>query len=158
MFVLSYHTTRSRLAVVIGVAVCLVILLLLWIGDAASPTSASFPVGDTARRIAYLGELGYEADPESERVEEMTLPEEFDARMTAYNELQIAAGMDLSPYRGQRLKCWTYTVTNYPGEQPVTACLYVHDGSVVGGDISATGDKGFQTGLEALTQEQNDGG
>lgn len=55
--------------------------------------------------------------------------------------------MDLEPYHGKRVKCWTYTVLNYPGENGVLAHLYIYKDKIVGGDISSTALDGFMHGL-----------
>ena len=84
-------------------------------------------------------------------VREVLIPAEFDESFTAYNALQQEAGMDLSPCRGKRVKCWTYTVTNYPGDDTVQAHLYVYRDTVVGGDISSTRQDGVRQGLRPMT-------
>ena len=46
-------------------------------------------------------------------------------------------------------------MTNYPGDQPVQAHLFVYKEQVIGGDISATVQNGFSHGLTPLTVGQN---
>lgn len=76
--------------------------------------------------------------------------DEFDEVFTQYNDLQKTAGMDLEPYHGKRVKCWTYTVLNYPGEEGVLAHLYIYKDKIVGGDVSSTALDGFMHGLTKL--------
>ncbi len=150
MFVLSMKTTRPR--VIAGLAAVLILLALIATlslqPGAAAPTAAS--AGTDAQRVAYLQGLGYEVQPAGE-VREVLIPAEFDESFTAYNALQQEAGMDLSPCRGKRVKCWTYTVTNYPGDDTVQAHLYVYRDTVVGGDISSTRQDGVRQGLRPMT-------
>lgn len=149
MFVLSMKTTRPR--VIAGLAAVLTLLALIVTlslqPGAAAPTAAA--ATDT-QRIAFLQGLGYEVQPAGE-VREVLIPAEFDESFTAYNALQQEAGMDLSPCRGKRVKCWTYTVTNYPGDDTVQAHLYVYKSAVVGGDISSTRQDGVRQGLLPMT-------
>ena len=58
--------------------------------------------------------------------------------------------MDLEPYRGRRMKCWTYEITNYPDDSSVLAHLYVYNDKIVGGDVASTSVDGFMRGLTAL--------
>ena len=101
-------------------------------------------------RVGYLAALGYEVDPQWTGVREVQIPATFDKALTAYNEIQQDAGYDLSPYRGCRVKCWTYTVCNYPDEEGVRATVYEYDGQVIGGDIASVQADGFCHGLIPL--------
>ena len=147
MFVFSVKTSRKQLlwfvlcavglAALVSVAVC-------WPG-ASAPTSASRE--DRSSRIAYLQALGYVADPDSEEVREVLIPDEFDDAFAQYNALQQTAGMDLAPYHGKRVKCWSYSVLNFPDDETAQAHLYVYDNRVIGGDISAVVPGGCAVGL-----------
>lgn len=150
MFVLSMKTTRPR--VIAGLAAVLTLLALIVTlslhPGAAAPAAAS--AATDAQRIAYLQGLDYEVQPTGE-VREVLIPAEFDESFAAYNALQQEAGMDLSPCRGKRVKCWTYTVTNYPGDDTVQAHLYIYRDTVVGGDIASTRQDGVRQGLRPMT-------
>ena len=111
-----------------------------------SPVAAA----DDTERIGFLRDLGYEVTPQSVEVREVLIPDEFDEVFTQYNDLQKTAGMDLEPYHGKRVKCWTYTVLNYPGEEGVLAHLYIYKDKIVGGDVSSTALDGFMHGLTKL--------
>ena len=147
MFVLAMKTTRPRL-VAYGVALGLLLVVMLVAGrqDKARVQSVAAG-GDDAARVSYLQSLGYAVNPQWIDAREVTVPSAFDATLTAYNELQKAAGNDLTPYLGKRIKCFTYVVTNHPKGEGVVAHLYEYEGRIVGGDIS--GD-GFSQGLTPL--------
>ena len=157
MFVLSLKTTRPR--VLAGLAAVLLLLALIVTlslhprSAAPTATAAGTAAGTANQRTAYLQSLGYEVLPEGE-VREVLIPAEFDESFTAYNALQQEAGMDLSSCRGKRVKCWTYTVTNFPGDDTVQAHLYVYKDAVVGGDISSTRQGGVRQGLRPMTPAQ----
>ena len=97
--------------------------------------------------------MGYEVTPQYVEVKEVLIPDEFDDVFAGYNDLQLSAGMDLEPYHGKRVKCWTYEILNYPGEETVLAHLYVYKDKVVGGDIASTALDGFMHGLTKLQPE-----
>lgn len=149
MFVWSVKTTRPRVIATVALIVLLLITVLVLSGrDAAKQTAAPVHGKTDAERRAYLTELGYELDPVHE-VREVLIPAEFDEAFTAYNGIQKAAGCDLAPYRGERVKLWTYTVQNIPGNGTVVAHLYVYKDKIIGGDISDTAAGGFCHGLTA---------
>ena len=65
-----------------------------------------------------------------------------------YLTLQQEAGLPLADYDGQTVTRCTYTVTNYPGRTgDVQANLYLCGDVIVGGDIMALGENGFQASL-----------
>ncbi len=148
MFVVSVKTGRVRLLA----GAMAVIALLAVVATARTVTPAGATVSDDAARRSFLQQLGYEAAADEAAVREITIPTEPDEAYTAYQALQQAAGYDLTPYRGRRVKCWQYTVTNYPGHQQVEANLYIYDDKVIGGDISSTAG-GFSHGLTPLTAD-----
>lgn len=151
MFVLSMKTTRPRIiAVCVVVALLLVTVVSLSGQNAAVATATPVAADDTARR-QFLSELGYEVIPDKSEVREILIPVESDPAFAAYNALQKETGGDLTDYCGKRVKCWTYTVTNYPGEESVQAHLYTYKDKIIGGDISSTVQDGFQHGLAPLT-------
>ena len=54
----------------------------------------------------------------------------------------------MADYDGQTVTRCTYTVTNYPGRAgDVQANLYLCGDVIVGGDIMALGENGFQASL-----------
>lgn len=159
MFVVSMKTTRPRVAAYAAVMGLLAVVMFVLAGrQDALRTQAVASGGDDARRVAYLQGLGYEVEPKWTQVREVLIPAEFDETFSAYNALQQEAGGDLSPYRGQRVKCWTYTVLNYPGVETVQANLYEYKERIIGGDISSTVLGGFSHGLLPLTVGQSPSG
>lgn len=156
MFVLSMKTTRPRMLAACGIVTLLAVTVIaLACGQKTVATAAVAP--DEGGRIAYLNGLGYEVASGTGEVREVLIPVEFDDAFAAYNQLQQTAGMDLSPYRGKRVKCWTYTVTNVPDDGQILAHLYIYKDKVVGGDISSTAQNGFTQGLIANGKEEQHG-
>jgi hypothetical protein len=146
VFVFSVKTSRRQLwSLLLCVGVLILILVAAFAWPAAGQTAA--PVaGDNTARIEYLKSLGYEVDLAFCEVREVQIPEEFDEVFAAYNEMQKTTGMDLAPYHGRRLKCWSYRVLGGGGGETL-AHLYVYQNEIVGGDISETVAGGRTTGL-----------
>lgn len=151
MFVLSMKTTRPRIIAVCALSVLLLVTVVSLSGQSAAVATGAPVAADDAARRGFLTELGYEVVPDKCEVREILIPAESDPAFAAYNVLQQAAGDDLTDYCGKRVKCWTYTVTNYPGEESVVARLYTYKDKVIGGDVSSTAQGGFSHGLTPLS-------
>ena len=151
MFVLSMKTTRPRIIVVFAVVALLLVTMVALSGRSAAVATAAPVAADDAARQQFLKQLGYEVIPDKSEVREILIPTESDPAFAAYNALQQELGGDLTDYCGKRVKCWTYTVINYPGEESVQAHLYIYKDKIIGGDISSTAQDGFRHGLKPLT-------
>ncbi len=148
MFVMSVKMSRRRLASLFLCACVLVLILVaafLW--PSHRETVSTVAAADGAARVAFLKELGYEVDPVYCEVHEVLIPEEFDEIFTAYNVMQADADMDLTPYAGKRLKCWSYRILNSGNAEETIAHLYMWQDRIVGGDISESIMNGKSTGL-----------
>ncbi len=148
MFVLSVNMSRRRLVsllLCVGVLVLILVAAFLW--PARRETVATVAAADDAARMNFLKELGYEVDPVYSEVHEVLIPEEFDEVFAAYNTMQADADMDLTPYAGKRLKCWSYRILNSTNKEETIAHLYVWQDKIVGGDISESVMNGNSTAL-----------
>ena len=98
--------------------------------------------------MAYLQGLGWQVSPEPVETLDLQLPEDLKSQWGDYLKLQEKQGLPFSGCAGQTVRRFTYTVTNYP-EVPdgVQANLFLCGDRLVGGDIIATGENGFQTVL-----------
>ena len=155
MFVYSIKTSKKQ---ILSMLVCVVMLIAILIvviawpgGETSAQTFSPVAAADDTERIGFLRDLGYEVTPQALEVREVLIPDEFDEVFQQYNEIQAAAGMDLEPYHGKRVKCWTYEVVNHPSGEEVRAHLYVYKDKIVGGDISSTALDGFMHGLTEMT-------
>lgn len=108
-------------------------------------------------RIAYLEACGWEVDASSCEVQEVVIPSDFDETYQNYADLQARQGFDLEKYKGKRVKCVSYTVTNYPNGEEVVAELLIYRGHVIAGDISSMKtDGGFTRGLMDHPEQTSD--
>lgn len=145
MFVVAMKTTRTRLAVWGMVLMALVAVTIASAG--LSPAAVATGAAEQTDGVALLRELGYRVPDQWSAVREVAIPVALDGEWDAYQAMQTACGYDLIPYLGKRVKCYTYPVSNYPGQPTAQANLYEYEGRVIAGDIAATGVEGFPHGL-----------
>ena len=140
--------TRNLLIVLLTLAFLAVLLL---VGTAAGGVKllAKDVCSTTEKRVNYLADCGWTADPASEQAQDVLIPVHFTPVYESYNELQRQQGWDLADYAGKTCTLYTYAVTNYPDkEQQVLADLYVYKNQVIGGDVHSTNLGGFMIGLK----------
>lgn len=156
MFVLSVKSSKVKLAALTA-AVALLAGLMIFVtyhGDrqAAQNSSINLKAADSAQRLAFLSQFGWEVTEDPIEVREVLIPETFDGVYEKYNLIQKEQDFDLSLYKGRRVKRWTYEVLNYPGYGADCGCiranLLVYDGLVIGGDICSTELGGFMHTFE----------
>ena len=106
---------------------------------------------EDARNAEFLKSYGWETDARAVEREEITIPKPFDKVYENYNEIQLRAGLDLSPYMGMKGVRYTYTVKNHPrcadGEE-VRANVICVEGKPVAGDIMTVSIDGFMHSLK----------
>ena len=122
---------------------CLLLMLL----TACTARSSQTPVTakDDAARRAWLEQQGWQT--EEQPVRTLTVQLSLEGQED-YLALQQEAGLPLADYDGQTVTRCTYTVTNYPGRTgDVQVNLYLCGDVIVGGDIMALGENGFQASL-----------
>lgn len=140
---------RRILSGALLLAAALGAVLLLRGRLARSEDAPSLHAETNEQRIAYLASLGWEVESEPLESLRLTLPDEWAEPYRSYNELQLRQGFDLAPCLGKTLERFTYRVTNYPGRP--TGCqadLFLHEGTIVAGDVVCAGADGFIDTLE----------
>ncbi len=101
-------------------------------------------------RLSFFRQFGYEAKENPVSVKEVVVPEEFDDVYNEYNELQKSQGLDLTDYKGVRVKSWSYEIINYPGYENsgvIRGNLLTYGGTVIACDISNVELGGFMEKL-----------
>lgn len=161
MFVISMKSEKLKKYLIIAI-VC----ALTTIGGIISVTKDSTPVakvggvnmraGTAEERIAFFSQFGYDISEDPLEVKEVVIPTEFDETYNKYNEIQKSQGLDLSKYRGKRVKMWSFAIKNYPGYETtdgtIRGNILVYDGVVVGGDVSNIELDGFMVGFTDYSQ------
>ena len=152
MFVFSFKMTKRILLILcIGVLGIASLLSIPFQNGDAKETVAKVPTfrAETQQeRIAFLKNLGWEAEETPLEVSEVIIPEEFDPVYEKYNAIQKAQSFDLLKYRGKRVKRYTYSISNYPEYNgPVVANILAYQGKIIGGDICSLALDGFMHGF-----------
>ncbi len=148
---------NKRLVLVTAVAVVALVILCVLdsmldhpAGSEGETSSVQVAAADDVERGAFLAQYGWVIDPTPAEVYEVEIPHTFDEIYETYNDLQRSQGFDLSAYRGERVKRWSYNITNYPdGIRGVRANLLVYNDQVIGGDICSVESDGFLHGFRS---------
>ena len=165
MFVYSVRATTIKFFGVICVALATLITVIALIptyGDMSGDVEVdaqdkeevvqviSYEKVKTAEDAAkFLTQFGWEVNADDVEEVDVTLPSAFDKILTAYNELQMRQGLNLSKYKNKPVVRYTFTVKNYPGAQgPVLANVLVYRNRVIGGDLCSADITGFVTGFD----------
>ena len=164
MFVYSVRATTIKFFGVVCVALATLITVIAVLpgyvaqsGDVAAGAQGeesvaviSYEKVKTAEDAArFLAQFGWEVKADDVEEVDVTLPSSFDKILTAYNELQMRQGLNLSKYKNKAIVRYTFTVTNYPGaEGPVLANVLVYRNRVIGGDLCSADITGFVTGFD----------
>ncbi len=149
---------KKRTVIVAGCALLVAVGGLIGLSalrtDRELPTSGQGPnlslnkANSNENRVNFLNNLGWEVETEPLEIEEVLIPQEFDAVFQRYNDLQKQQGFDLQKQQGQRCKRYSYAVTNYPGQRDaVRVNLLVYKGKLIGGDVCSNRLDGFMHGL-----------
>ena len=147
-FVTLKFTKRTAVAIILGAALILIALVLIFGGEEAAGVFGSGRIDSREERVEYLEGLGWEVEPDSETEKDVLIPREFTGVYLEYNRLQKQQGFDLEEFLGTELEMYSYIVTNYQSDDTVVATLYIYRGAVVGGDVHSTSLGGFMHGLK----------
>lgn len=156
MFVLSVKMNRKRIGGILLLFLGITLLLLFLFGKktpAVTETSGSLTqkVANTAEMVSYLNSFGWEVAEEPCEIVEISIPTEFNDVYQKYNKLQQSQGFDLSVFKGEPVKRFTFEVRNYPEEtEYVRANLLIYQERVIAGDISSVKADGFMQGLQSI--------
>lgn len=162
MFVYSVRATTIKFFAVICVALATLITMIAFVPSYMDSTAQVGSDGEDAVEVItyekvktaedaakFLSQFGWEVNPSDVEEVDVTLPSAFDKILTAYNELQLRQGLNLSKYKNKAVTRYTFTVTNYPGaEGPVLANVLVYRNRVIGGDLCSADMTGFVTGFD----------
>ena len=132
-------------------AVMLIILIIaagvIWIfmrADKENDLDEALTMNSNAERVVFLNKAGWIVAPDPIEQEKITIPSEFNEAYTAYNEIQLQQGFDLTKSAGEEAEIFTYSVLNYPDyPENITANLIFVNDRLVGADITQTVENGF---------------
>lgn len=148
MLIWTARLTRKKAAAAVILAGALLCALILFLGRPLEEEAPPADLTTNEARIAYLGDWGWEVEPEPVETLQFLLPETLDEPYLSYNVLQKSQGFDLAECCGKQVSRYTYAVTNYPQRQEgVQVNLYVCEGMPVAGDVCCSGESGFRNPL-----------
>ena len=159
MFIVTARIPKKKIvAAGAGLLCCCVALVagLFCTGRVTAASADAVPrrVKSNEERVAYLENLGWAVKEEAIAIEELLIPETFDASYDEYLSLQAAQGFDLTAYCGKRVKRYSYEVTNHPsGETGVQAALLIYKNTIIGGEVLSPKPDGFLHGLDMPSGE-----
>ena len=140
---------RKRSAKWIFLSAALIILggLALFVFAAGDKAEADklFTFECNSERVEFLNKQGLIVEPDPQR-EKITIPAEFNAAFTEYNELQKQQGFDLEPYAGKEVTKYTPALGSQP--RTVVVDLLFDDHRMIGADITYNdAENGFTRAL-----------
>lgn len=151
MFIITKRLTRRKAVSAVVLLGVLLVAAVLLAGRAAQQdtTPSDISAQSNDERLAYLRSLGWSVESEPLETLYLQLPQELaGSDYESYNTMQLTQGFDLTPFLGQQVVRYTYTVTNYPARSDtVQLNLYCCEGVVIAGDVIAPGENGFQSPL-----------
>ena len=139
-------TKKKALAIILAVAAVLLVLIAL---RSVKPGEPSYDLSTLEGREAFLLDMGWQIDKDSEAFRSVTVPDKLEGIMLQYNKMQQAQGYDLSAHLGERCQQYTYTLTNYAdSDGAVLVTLYIQDKTLIAADIHTSSSNGFMHGLK----------
>ncbi len=166
MFLISLKSLKGKFLLLAATVVAAVVVFTVISSSENKSASAgegflNYSASTDEQRLNFIESLGLTVRNEPDSVKEFVLPDEFDEVYEEYNKIQKQTGLDLSAYKGNTVKKWTYTVTNYPdyeNSDVIKLTLIVCNGRIIGGDICSTELDGFMLPLtkqESLWQKKD---
>ena len=156
MFVISMKSEKLKKYLIIAI-VCTFTVIggIISVSTDSSPAAKvggiNMRASTSEERTAFFSQFGYIISSDPLEVKEVVIPAEFDETYEEYNSIQKSQGLDLSKYKGKRVKMWSYAIKNYPGYEnadgTIRGNILVYEGVVVGGDISNIELDGFMRGF-----------
>ena len=145
MFVYSVKASNIKFFAMLILAFTVVIGLVVS-GGAVPASAAEIGAADFSGiktkedRVAFLAAHGVVVNAESEKSEELVIPETFDKVLLDYNEVQKMQGLDLTRYSRKRVTRYTYEVGGEDSDRVAT--LFVYRTRIVGCDVSSSDPTG----------------
>lgn len=150
---LKFDKKKAVFWVIMAALVIVAIILLVGTQERSAAagrrqSAATGSMRTEKARVAYLTENGWEVETPAISEEKIVIPRSFSTVFENYNTLQKQQGFDLSQYCGMEVTLYTYRVLNSGISDNVLAVLYVHNGSVIGGDVHSTALDGYICGIK----------
>ena len=155
MFVMTAKLSKPKILAV-GVLLVAIIALIVMLLSGGNEAGSQLPVGNTdAERATYLASYGWSINAQPKESLKVKIPIAEDNKVFArYNDLQLSQGFDLRQYAGQEVDRYVYEILNYPeASSPVYVGVLVHEGRIIGGEVTDTAPEGVMHGFRKPGQE-----
>ena len=149
MFVLTAKISKPKIIAACVLLLAAILLIVLLATNSATPDT--HPIGaSNDDRVAYLATYGWSVNATVKEAQKVKIPDSTTNRVFArYNELQKSQGFDLTKYAGQDVMRYVYEILNYPeASAPIYATVLVHDGHIIGGDVTNSAPDGVIHGFK----------
>lgn len=158
MFVYSFRASSLKFFAVIALTLA-VLITAIAVGQAGAVTvSASAEVDfggikTNEDRIEFISQFGISVDGEADESVTFSVPEDFDAVISGYNEIQKSQGLDISKYKNKKVTRYTYEIDGYGDYKgPVCVNLIIYKNAVIACDVSSADPDGFVEPLVKFEQ------
>lgn len=104
---------------------------------------------DNEQRVSFIKGLNVDILEEPVEQKQIIIPEKFSDVYLKYNQIQLAAGYDLTLYKGKTADFFKYATPEENGEYRYVNII-IFNGKIIGGDISSAKINGFMLPLKEL--------
>lgn len=144
-------TIFGIILIITGVVVIMITFVSNHVDVKGTNVMSAVTLETNDQREDYLKSLGWEFNTNFTE-KEIKIPAEFNDTYNRYNDIQKSQGFDLSKYKGENVKVYTYNITNYTGcenRDCIYANLLVYNNILIGGDVCSTSvSDGFMQALK----------
>ncbi len=144
-------TIFGIILIITGVVVIMITFFSNHVDVKGTNVMSAVTLETNEEREDYLKSLGWEFNTNFTE-KEIKIPAEFNDTYNKYNDIQKSQGFDLSKYKGETVKVYTYNITNYNGcenRDCIYANLLVYNNILIGGDVCSTSvSDGFMQALK----------
>ena len=147
MLIWTAKLSKKKLLLPVILLAAVISCVMLWRGTPEEPAEQPPQLLTNEERIAWLGNWGWQVEPEPLETLQFLLPDPLEEPYLSYARLQADQGLDFASCAGQQVSRYTYAITNHPKRAGVQVNLYLCGEVPIGGDVFCAGANGFQAGL-----------
>ncbi len=156
MFVMSFKPSGKRFYIFVCVVIFITVMLFgIGLMRRSQPCLSavcdkgeySLSAENNAQRLEFFGQFGWKTEEKPLRHEKITIPKNFGDVYKNYNEIQKSQGLNLEKHKGEECEVYSYKILNHESSTDAVINIIVHDGAVIGGDVSSAAIDGFMTGF-----------
>lgn len=147
MFLVNLKLSNRKIAFILFLFLAITVFAIALRIEACNKTEVHAVVCTNEEELrAYIG--SFELELGECRVDNVTIPYEFNDVYNNYNDIQLKQGFNLAEYKGQTVERYTFSVLNHTDGQDVFAEVLIHNQTVIGADVYSTAIEGFISPLK----------